>query len=238
LANPNSHTSRPRPDRQTQHQNRFPRAHATVLARLLAGRGVRFSCSLQMRTYVSWAGSSDRETIFWRFYRTESLSYPEPCSRNRRYIRFLKFSSYSSKKLAKTSKREAGMDGGQNFPTGDLLNPAMIMLSQHMLTATLNNKVMQHEGSSIPPHKKGDYSAVISYYMYNCMCDTRIGVQLTAKIFTRCPLDGLPSAHYKTLHHRGTQNTSGKDACSSHEQNSHSRGHVYTARHGSEVQTC
>jgi hypothetical protein len=96
LANPNSHTSRPRPDRQTQHQNRFPRAHATVLARLLAGRGVRFSCSLQMRTYVSWAGSSDRETIFRRFYRTESLSYPEPCSRNRRYIRFLKFSSYSS----------------------------------------------------------------------------------------------------------------------------------------------
>jgi hypothetical protein len=56
--------------------------------------------------------------------------------------------------LAKTSKREAGMDGGQNFPTGDLLNPAMIMLSQHMITATLNNKVMQHEGSSIPPHKK------------------------------------------------------------------------------------
>jgi hypothetical protein len=35
-----------------------------------AGRGVPFSCSLQMRTYVSWAGSSDRETIFRRFYRS------------------------------------------------------------------------------------------------------------------------------------------------------------------------
>jgi hypothetical protein len=78
------------------------------------------------------------------------------------------------------------MDGGQIFPTGDLLNPAMITLSQHMLTATLNNKVLQHECSSIPSHKKrGGYSAVISYYMYNCMCDTRIGVKLTAKIFTR-----------------------------------------------------
>jgi hypothetical protein len=69
------------------------------------------------------------------------------------YPIFFKFPAIGPRNWPKI-KRKTGMDGGQIFPTGDLLNPAMITLSQHMLTATLNNKVLQHECSSIPSHKK------------------------------------------------------------------------------------